>query len=58
MNARINREELMASETPTAQNKGQEVERVEKVKERLSGSMHVCIEKRAEAGPVPRCASD
>jgi hypothetical protein len=32
MNARINREELMASEMPTAQNKGQEVERVEKVK--------------------------
>jgi hypothetical protein len=47
----------MASETPTAQNKGQEVERVEKVKEQLSGSMHVCIEKRAEAGPAPRCAS-
>lgn len=50
MNARINREELMASETPTAQNKGQEVER----KERLSGSMYVCIGKRAEASPVQR----
>ena len=44
----------MASEAPTAQNKGQEVERVEEVKERLSGSMHVCIGKRAEAGPVQR----
>ena len=54
MNARISREELMASETPTVQNKGQEAERVEKVKERLSGSMHVCIGKRAEAGPVQR----